>query len=103
MVERLSRDPTWEVRAAVAHSPSCPQTALSRLSQDTATYVRLCVAGNPSSPLPIIEQLMRDQQPDVALSAAKTLTYQTTNGRCGSSPANPGRFGLLPGFGTRKA
>ncbi len=47
MLDLLSQDLQWEVRAAVAGNPSAPEAALERLSQSSTPRILFSLAGNP--------------------------------------------------------
>ena len=70
VLETLSKDEDWEVRANVAENPNAPTHVLENLSKDNNSDVRSSVASNPNAPVNILESLSKDEDWNVRASVA---------------------------------
>lgn len=65
VLEALSIDSEYAVRAAVAKNSATPDAVLDRMSKDSEVSVRRGVAQNPSSSATLLQALFLDSSPDV--------------------------------------
>ncbi|WP_460195251.1 HEAT repeat domain-containing protein [Thermosynechococcus sp. FA-CM-4201] len=62
LLEQLAQDDYWQVRAAVAAHPNCPETILAQLVKDQYWQVRIAVARNAQCPLPLKQTFEHDRR-----------------------------------------
>jgi hypothetical protein len=62
---KLSEDPNFLVRQAMASNPDLPPDIIERLAGDRAWETRGLIAGNPSCPAGVLASLASDAYPDV--------------------------------------
>jgi hypothetical protein len=62
---KLSADPNFLVRQAMASNPDLPPDIIERLASDRAWETRGLIAGNPSCPAGVLASLASDAYPDV--------------------------------------
>ncbi|MCL6526889.1 MAG: hypothetical protein K6T57_08390 [Thermaceae bacterium] len=70
LLEQLSGDEDWRVRAAAAANPGLEPGKLLRLAGDSDPDVRLATAANPRTPAEALERLASDENERVRAAAA---------------------------------
>lgn len=74
---RMSKDPNYKIREAVAMNYHTPKITLQELSTDSVPSVRECVARNPYTSLGVLLELANDKSERVRASIA----YNTSTPR----------------------